>query len=73
MAPPNSSQRMTADQVRRLLRAAERFDAEQVRARDRFEGVLVELRDEGVSLGAIALILGVSRQAVHQRLNRGQS
>jgi DNA-directed RNA polymerase specialized sigma24 family protein len=63
--------RLSPSHARRLKTAQRRFEADQQVARDRFRETLILLRAEGASVAALARALGVSRQAVHDRLKRG--
>ena len=59
---------LTPAQRRRLIRTAARY----AEAGERFRTELEAIIADGASLAAIARELGVSRQAVHQRLKRGE-
>lgn len=62
--------RLSESQVRRLRAAQARYEADETATRERFRAALQGLVDEGASYAAIARELGVSRQAVHDRLTR---
>ncbi len=59
---------LTPRQKAGVQRATARLERDQARARERYAEALRRLVEDGASLAAIARELGVSREAVRQRV-----
>jgi DNA-binding phage protein len=70
MATVRKPTELTPGQRQAVHRAAAQLEADHGKAGARFARMLQRLVDDGASMAAIARELGVSRQAIHERLQK---